>query len=316
MKTLNLDCITRREFLRIASGFCLGAGLSNLNILADAFSINRRRKKVRFDVYVEPMKDDFFHENRKEIFGLVRDFYNKIDVDLDFVFHDEQEQISKKDLNHEDHFALLYVNEEEFANRSFQYHLDYNPGFKTDFEKFTGMVDEELSGGSESTKRFIEGEKEKFKRTLIGTLQEDCGVAHPEESTIYMHTSNSFRQTNDGIIKGGKLNDGAVKGIFLPLYASYVCHEIGHLFALWHSHQFLNDPVEEYNADMPNLMSYKYPKIPVSAKSPIGMTLNDYQIGLIHDYLAKGKTYQLFKKADFNYVKYHLSKEFLEQILK
>lgn len=94
-------------------------------------------------------------------------------------------------------------------------------------------------------------------------------------------------------------------------------HELGHLFGLYHSHEFIDDPIPDYLDEDHKTINFMHSKERLSI---IGF--NDIQIRLIHSYLSKALVYQQLKAVDFNFFKYvekvkkannyHTSEEFLK----
>ncbi|NCO11186.1 hypothetical protein CO038_00535 [Candidatus Pacearchaeota archaeon CG_4_9_14_0_2_um_filter_39_13] len=78
--------------------------------------------------------------------------------------------------------------------------------------------------------------------------------------------------------------------------AKTIVHEVGHLFGLWHTQQYVNDSYEDLAVSgLPNVMGYLNP-----VEGKYGFAFDKEQIRQIKDYLKKGKTYTDFRAAGFN----------------
>ncbi|MBR9683801.1 hypothetical protein GOV03_04655 [Candidatus Woesearchaeota archaeon] len=94
--------------------------------------------------------------------------------------------------------------------------------------------------------------------------------------------------------------------------AGTIIHELGHLFGLYHSDSFTNDPVPDYlstKRDTPNYMvSVTNPNY--SIRFPTGHGFNEFQKRMVHSYLGGGKVYQQLEAVNFDFYKYleHIKK--------
>lgn len=95
-----------------------------------------------------------------------------------------------------------------------------------------------------------------------------------------------------------------LKEKLIKLASRTIVHEIGHLFGLWHTHQYINDPFEDFVRDgMPNLMSYQE-----VGEGKYGFALDKGQVEHIRDYLNGGRTFQEFRDSGFNLNEYFAKK--------
>lgn len=86
--------------------------------------------------------------------------------------------------------------------------------------------------------------------------------------------------------------------------ASISVHELGHIFGLFHSHTFSDDPIADYlDEKVPNCMSYKWEVD--SHKYPLGCGFVGWQKKMIHSYLSKGNVYEGWKLVNYNYPDYY-----------
>ena len=88
--------------------------------------------------------------------------------------------------------------------------------------------------------------------------------------------------------------------------AQSICHEIGHLFGLWHSFNFTDDPVEDYvdhpKKSIPNFMSYRPSN---ELEDPdLGFGFNIFQVQQMHSFLSKGAVYEEVKKENYDFSRY------------
>ena len=81
--------------------------------------------------------------------------------------------------------------------------------------------------------------------------------------------------------------------------ANLLIHEMGHLIGLYHAHEFVNDPIPEYQGPgkTPNFMG-----LDIAEKSDLGFV--EFQKRLLHSYLGKGKVYQQYQYVDFDPLRY------------
>ncbi len=87
--------------------------------------------------------------------------------------------------------------------------------------------------------------------------------------------------------------------------ARSIVHDLHHMFGIYHSFEFTDDPVADYletDPAVPNLMSYDVGA--TTKERPLGADLNEFQVKILHSFLNKGKVYQQLKVVDFNYHKY------------
>ncbi|MFH2028928.1 MAG: hypothetical protein ABIJ08_07335, partial [Nanoarchaeota archaeon] len=125
-------------------------------------------------------------------------------------------------------------------------------------------------------------------------------------------------------------------------YVMFACHELGHLFGLWHSHfereydgywaknksmypaihhelfHNFQDSVPEFvGPGIPNVMSFRRPAKPTS-ENPFGFGLNPYQVRVIKDYLMgpEGVTHALLRQDGFNTDRYwYHNQQFRDQVI-
>lgn len=77
--------------------------------------------------------------------------------------------------------------------------------------------------------------------------------------------------------------------------ANLIIHELGHLFSLYHAHEFTNDPVQEYLPDgrTPNFMSHH-----LTGDGDMGFV--EFQKLMVHSYLSGGKVFQQLRLVEFD----------------
>jgi len=81
--------------------------------------------------------------------------------------------------------------------------------------------------------------------------------------------------------------------------AHLIIHELGHLFGLYHAHEFVNDPIAEFLPDgkTPNFMSHY-----LAESGELGFV--EFQKRLVHSYLSGGQVYRQYRHVDFDPVRY------------
>ena len=81
--------------------------------------------------------------------------------------------------------------------------------------------------------------------------------------------------------------------------AHLIIHELGHLFGLYHAHEFVNDPVPEFlpGGKTPNFMSHY-----LAQSGELGFV--EFQKRVVHSYLGGGQVYRQYRHVDFDPVRY------------
>jgi hypothetical protein len=81
--------------------------------------------------------------------------------------------------------------------------------------------------------------------------------------------------------------------------AHLIIHELGHLFGLYHAHEFVNDPIPEYQPDgkTPNFMSHY-----LAESGELGFV--EFQRRLVHSYLSGGQVFQQYRYVDSDPLRY------------
>jgi len=123
------------------------------------------------------------------------------------------------------------------------------------------------------------------KELLINSLSylvDNIAIVH--KSMIFMNYNKRLATADIGLI-------------------SYIMsHEIGHCLGLYHTDEFLDDPLRDavYTPEqiIPHLMRGDY-KRKSTKENPIGASLDNASINLIHDFLSKGEIYQIYSKNGF-----------------
>jgi hypothetical protein len=130
-----------------------------------------------------------------------------------------------------------------------------------------------------------------FRLRFLAVCQDKYAFAHLNLSTIHL----DYRRFRDDIC-GAEPKEAKYSPERL---ANLIIHELGHLFGLYHAHEFTNDPVAEFLSDgkTPNFMSHYLVK-------PGGMGFVDFQKRLVHSYLSRGKVFQQYQQVDFDPLRY------------
>jgi len=84
--------------------------------------------------------------------------------------------------------------------------------------------------------------------------------------------------------------------------AHLIAHELGHLFGLVHSFQYLDDDVENYHGKIPNVMSYE--KTNMDPESKFGFGATDSQKKIVRSFLAGREIYKLMDQAGWDFGEY------------
>lgn len=129
-----------------------------------------------------------------------------------------------------------------------------------------------------------------FRFRFLKVCQDKYAFAHLHLSTIHLD-ARRFQEEICG--EGGK------RTLQIRNFAHLLIHELGHLFGLYHAHEFINDPIPEFLPDgrTPNFMSQHL----VDYKE-VGFT--DWQRRLVHSFLSGGKVFQQYRQVDFDSLRY------------
>jgi len=130
-----------------------------------------------------------------------------------------------------------------------------------------------------------------FRLRFLAVCQDKYAFAHLNLSTIHL----DYRRFRDEIC-GTKPGEARYSPERL---ANLIIHELGHLFGLYHAHEFVNDPIAEFLSDgkTANFMSHYLVK-------PGGLGFVDFQKRLVHSYLSGGKVFQQYRQVDFDPLRY------------
>ncbi len=130
-----------------------------------------------------------------------------------------------------------------------------------------------------------------FRLSFLSVCQNKYAFAHLPLSVVHF----SYRRFQEAVLSnepgGARLNQHWL--------ANVIIHELGHLMGLYHAHEFLNDPVEEFLPDgkTPNFMSHY-----LTHKGELGFV--PWQQAVVHSYLGKGKIYEQYRRVDFDPLRY------------
>lgn len=293
------------------------------------------RKKVTLDVYIDESEEmKVYKKNKKKMFKYVSDFYKEMDVDLDIRFVDAIDQSALKPAKH---LAIEIYDEEKCTQRSCVlkgirsktdcetgniYPRFNSPMFnagKAYVKKNTALacyctaerlmdVTEEFSldklekMADTVTKAINEGEKE-CRREIMKTGEKWNEKVEKIEKLIAEQ-----RIINELIRRRDKKTRKRPSDLSIRRKAETIAHEIGHLFGLYHSDQFTNDPVPDYLSTenkVPNYMIQGDANLNYSAEFPMGCGFNEFQKRIVHSYLSRGKVYQQLEAVDFNFYEYY-----------
>ncbi|MGQ9688157.1 MAG: hypothetical protein ACUVXF_05125 [Desulfobaccales bacterium] len=130
-----------------------------------------------------------------------------------------------------------------------------------------------------------------YQARFMTVCRDKYAFAHLHLSTIHL----DYRRFQDDIC--GQPREESRRSA--ELLANLMIHELGHLFGLYHAHEFVNDPILEYLSDRrtPNFMSQHLVK-------PGGLGFVEFQKRLVHSYLSRGKVFQQYRAVDFDPLRY------------
>lgn len=130
-----------------------------------------------------------------------------------------------------------------------------------------------------------------FRLRFLQVCLDKCAFAHLPLSTIHI----SFQRFQ----KAEFSTDPREADLNRYWLANLLIHELGHLMGLYHSHEFVNDPVAISAAreKVPNFMSHH-----IAFQTSLGF--GEFQKHFIHSYLGGGKVFQQYRRVDFDPLRY------------
>lgn len=130
-----------------------------------------------------------------------------------------------------------------------------------------------------------------FRPRFMLVCQDKYAFAHLNLSTIHIdfrHFQRDICSTKPGEAKNNPERLGRL-----------IIHELGHLFGLYHAHEFANDPIPEFLPDgqTANFMSHY-----LGEEGGLGFV--EFQRRLVHSYLSGGKVFRQYQHVDFDPLRY------------
>jgi hypothetical protein len=284
------------------------------------------RKKVTIDVYIDESKElEIYKKNKEKIFKYVSDFYKKMSVDLDIRFVDV---IDPSALEPAKHLAIEIYAEKKCAQRNGKLseiisyenenvYLMFNVGrahIKKNIALACYCTAEKLM---DITEEFPLDKLEKMADTITKTIKESEKECIEKTIKIGKEWKEKIKKIEKLIVKRViiyelisrkeiKRNKKRPSDISIRRKAETITHELGHLFGLYHSNLFTNDPIPNYlvaKNTIPNYMTQSE-NHNCSAEFPIGSGFNDFQKRMVHSYLSRGKVYQQLEAVNFDFYNY------------
>ncbi|MFW6112834.1 MAG: hypothetical protein ACOC8G_00800 [Thermodesulfobacteriota bacterium] len=130
-----------------------------------------------------------------------------------------------------------------------------------------------------------------FRPRFMLVCQDKYAFAHLNLSTIHIDFKHFQRDICSDKLGEAKNNPERL--------ARLIIHELGHLFGLYHAHEFVNDPVPEFlpDGETANFMSHYLAEAG-------GLGFVDFQRRLIHSYLSGGQVFLQYEHVDFDPLRY------------
>jgi hypothetical protein len=131
----------------------------------------------------------------------------------------------------------------------------------------------------------------KFRPRFILVCQDKYAFAHLNLSTIHIDFKHCQRDICSNRLGEAKKNPERL--------ARLIIHELGHLFGLYHAHEFDNDPIPEFMPDgkTANFMSHYLGEAG-------GLGFVEFQRRLVHSYLSGGQVFLQYERVDFDPLRY------------
>jgi len=130
-----------------------------------------------------------------------------------------------------------------------------------------------------------------FRLRFLAVCQDKYAFAHLHLAIIHL----DYKRFQENVCS----EEPGQAGNNLERLANLIIHELGHLFGLYHAHEFVNDPISDILPDgkTPNFMSHYL-------THPGGLDFTDFQKRLVHSFLSGGKVYQQYRQVDFDPLRY------------
>jgi hypothetical protein len=222
----------------------------------------------------------------KEAFALAEDYFREnLGANVKFKYCKREE--IPKNLDHLRNFAAIEENGETL-------------GKKKVGEAKESITDEEIAKAIEHYATKGKGNAPKAvdldalnKEVSEGyerIVENIAAEANLKESTIYLVEDKSK----------GSLNKTLGRDYMNKIAAKDLVHEMLHEGGLYHTHDFVNDDLEDFLEDgTPNVMSYQLP-----GKGKYGFGMTQAQKDEFRSYFAKGARYNELSSAGFDYLEF------------
>ena len=130
-----------------------------------------------------------------------------------------------------------------------------------------------------------------FRPRFMLVCQDKYAFAHLNLSTIHIDFKHFQRDICSNRLGEAQKNPERL--------AHLIIHELGHLFGLYHAHEFVNDPIPEFLPDdkTPNFMSHY-----LAQSGELGFV--EFQKLLVHSYLGGGQVFRQYRHVDFDPLRY------------
>ncbi|MBW2981581.1 hypothetical protein KY343_01750 [Candidatus Woesearchaeota archaeon] len=241
-----------------------------------------------------------------QAYDIVREFYREeLGIDLNFVYCENQSQVPDN-LDRKGNIVLI---EKQFKEGAFD----------TVFEKaeeayFEGRIDEsrKLMRRARLEQRCVKGMAESESNLVFvkyngrewsGFFFSEFAYDKRKKISAYRirrAVTKAQKWLQKDLLKTAKTDFEKASELVNPKYrAFFIAHELGHRLGLWHSFQYKNDGIEDFDGKLPNFLSYEMARIDYNHK--YGFSATKSQAKWASDFAAGREPYLMMVEAGWKF---------------